>query len=170
MKVTGYAFREAIRQHELRAKAAADTFDGTLKKFPDEKKPSPQAVIEQFATSERAVARLQSAQAQYNLKVSVDVLGEHMTLSEAVKLVGGVGRIEKMWRNAAGGKKDRYGYGNAQDERDPSKVFAVETVSTDEAVKLASVAAKRAGAFRSAIATANAREVEIENLDPALFE
>ena len=44
------------------------------------------------------------------------------------------------------------------------------TMTIPEITKLASVTAKRAGAFRQAIAVGNAREIELEDLDPALFE
>jgi hypothetical protein len=74
-----------------------------------------------------------------------------------------------MWRSAAGGKRrERYGYDD--DELDPTKVRSKPTITPDTAVKLASSAGRVAGAFRAAIATANAQEIEIENLLPELFE
>lgn len=170
MKITGYALRETIKQHELRRDTAAQSFDGSLKAFPKEDKPSPQSVVEQFLVAERAIAQLQVAQMRYNLAVTVQVAGESMTLAEAIKRVGGEGRSEKMWRSAAGPKKDRYGSYRDEDEIDPTKVRAVPTVTTAEAVKLATQAGKRAGAMRAAIATANATSIEIEGLFPALFE
>lgn len=170
MKITGYAIREAIKQHDLRRDTALRAFDGSLRKFPDEEKDTPQKVMEHFLASEHAIAKLQTLQTQYNLKVTVEVLTEKLSLEEAIKRIGGDARAEKMWRSATGPKTDRYaGYSN-NDERDPTKVFAKTTVTPSEATKLASAAAKRAGAFRAAIATGNAREIEFENLDAALFE
>jgi len=169
MKITGYKLREAIKQQELRRDTAASMFDDSLKVFPDETKTAPQDVVKAFLDAETAVARLQTAQMRFNLAVSVDVLGEKMTLAEAIKRVGGQGRAEKMWRSAAGGKRrERYGYDD--DELDPTKVRAKPTITPDTAVKLASSAGRVAGAFRAAIATANAQEIEIENLLPELFE
>lgn len=177
MKITGYMLREAIKQHELRRDTAARAFDGSLKVFPDEEKDSPSTIVEQFLAAETAVAQLQVAQMRYNLAVMVEVTGPgpyagdkvSMTLAEAIKRVGGEGRVEKMWRSATGPKKDRYsGYDN--DEIDPTRIRARAVLKASEAVKLASVAGKRAGALRAAIATANAREVEIESLSPTLFE
>lgn len=170
MKTTGYALREAIKQHELRRDTAARAFSGSLKAFPEEKKETPVQVVQEFLVAEKAIAKLQVAQTRYNLGVSVDVLGEKMCLEEAIKRIGGPARAEKMWRTAAGPKPDRYGSSHEADERDPTRVFSVVTITPREAVKLASGAAKLAGAIRAAIATGNAREVEIEDLDAALFE
>jgi hypothetical protein len=178
MKITGYALREAIKQHELRRDTAASGFDGSLKAFPGDEKMKPQEIVQVFLTAEEAIAKLQVAQMRYNLAVTVEVAGaghyvgdkETMTLAEAIKRVGGMGRSEKMWRSAAGPKKDRYGSYASEDEIDPTRVRAKPTMTTSEAVKLATVAGKRAGGFRAAIATANATPVEIEDLSPALFE
>lgn len=170
MKTTGYGLREAIKQHELRRDTGARAFNGSLKAFADDKKESPLQVVEGFLKAERAIAKLQTAQARYNLLVIVEANGEKMTLSEAIKTIGGVARAEKMWRTATGPKPDRYHtYGN-EDERDPTKVVAKPTVTVNEAVKQATLAGKKAGALRAAIATANAKEVEIEDLDGSLFE
>lgn len=169
MKVTGYQLREAIKQHELRKDTAAGEFSGSLKKFPEEVKDEPVKVVERFLAAEGAIAQLQVAQMRYNLAVTVTYGSGTVTLAEAIKRVGGEGRVEKMWRTATNPKTDRYGYGDA-DSRDPTQIRAISTISTSEVVKLATVAGKRAGALRAAIATANAREVEIEDLTPALFE
>lgn len=169
MKVNGYRLREALKQQELRKDAAAKQFSGTLKKFPDEDKPTPEVVAETFLKAETVIAKLQVAQMRYNLQVPVEVMGERMTLAEAIKRVGGQGRSEKMWKGVIPGGRDRYALYD-EDTRDPNQVRAKPTLDPDRAVILATEAAKRAGAFRAAIATGNAVEVEIENLDPALFE
>jgi hypothetical protein len=173
MKVTGYMLREAIKQHELRREAAYRAFNDALKVFPGEVKDSPVSIVEQLLAAERAIAALQTAQMRYNLAVRVELYGHGwdrtaMTLGEAIKLVGGESRAEKLWRSAAGPKKDKYRY--ESDEIDPTHVRAQPTIKPQEAVKLATAAGKRAGALRAAIATANATEVEIEDLSPALFE
>lgn len=172
MKTTGYALREAIKQHELRRDTAARAFNGSLKAFEDEKgsKETPNQVVDAFLKAERAIAKLQTAQARYNLLTIVEANGEKMTLSEAIKTVGGIARAEKMWRTATGPKPDRYSSYHNEDERDPNKVIAKPTVTPSQAVSQATLMGKRAGGLRAAIATANAREVEIEDLDGALFE
>jgi len=168
MKINGYKIREALKEHELRKEAAQKQFSGTLKKFPGETKPEPQEVATAFLKAETAIAKLQVVQMRYNLEVEVDVLSETMTLAEIIKRVGGLGRMEKMWKGVIPGGKERYVYGD-EDTRDPNQVRAEPTLEPGKAVDLATTAAKTAGAFRAAIATGNAREIEID-LDPALFE
>jgi hypothetical protein len=169
-KTTGYALREAIKQQELRRDTAARTFGGTLKAFKDQTKEAPTLVVKTFLTAELAIAKLQTAQMRYNLAVRVDVLGDGMTLAEAIKRVGGIARAEKMWRSAAGPKPNRYGGLDEDDVRDSTREHAQATITPTEAVKLAAGMAKRTGAIRQAIAVANAQEMVIEDLDPALFE
>lgn len=169
MKITGWLLREAIKSHELRRDTAARAFNGTLRKFDDEVKQAPTEVVAEFLAREASIAALQVAQAQYNLKVRVNHDGRNITLCEAVKLIGGLGRAEKMYRSATGDKPDRYSIRD-DNVRDPNQVRAKETIAPAEAARLASIQAKSAGRLRAAIATGNGTEIEIENLDPALFE
>ena len=170
MKTTGYGLREAIKQAELRRDTAANAFNGSLKKFPDEQKETPQAIVEAFTKAERALVSLQVAQMRYNLSVQVEVNGEKMTLAEAIKRVGGAGRIEKMWKGAIAEPTKRNSYMDDVDERDATKVRATRTVPAAEAMKLATTSGKKSGSLRAAISVANGKEVEIEGLDSALFE
>lgn len=168
MKTTGYGLREAIKFHKLRSEEAASSFDSTLKVFSGDTKEAPQAVVERYLAAETAVSRLQTAQAELNLLVKVTVDGDTITLSEAIKRIGGLGRAEKMWRSVASPKKDRYS--TFEDTRDSTREHAKSTITTTEASALASKVAKTAGRFRAAISTANTVEVDIIDLDPALFE
>lgn len=167
MKITGYRLQHTLRELAHTRDIAAGQFDDSLKVFPGEMKARPQDIMTAYLDAEGKIARLQTGQALYNLKVQVDVLGKRMTLSEAVKLVGGAGRAEKMWRSVAAPKKDRYSY--ERDTRDATAVVATATVTTAEAATLAKEAARWASALREAIQTGNATEIEME-LDPALFE
>src|SRR5580698_4796879 len=99
MRVSGYAIREAIKQQERRRDAAANAFAGSLKKFPDENKEAPNQIMDAFAKAEISLAELQVAQMRYNLAVQVEI-GDKMSLAEAIKRVGGAGRIEKMWKSS----------------------------------------------------------------------
>lgn len=167
MKVTGYKFQHALRELAHTRDIAAGQFDSSLKFFPGDAKPDPKAVMAKYLDAEAKIARLQTGQAHYNLKVRVKVLDTTMTLSEAVKLVGGAGRAEKMWRSVAAPKKDRYGYD--RDERTEGTIVAQRTMTPDEAGDLAKQAARWASALREAIQVGNATDVEIE-LEPGLFE
>lgn len=170
MKTTGWGLKEAIKTHELRRDTAARSFNGSLKAFVDEQKQKPQDIVKQFLDAEAAIATLQVAQAKYNLGVKVQFEGQTITLCEAVKRIGGLGRAEKMWRAATGAKPDRYSSYRDETVREPNQIRAQDTISPSEAAKLASTVAKQAGRLRAAIATANGTEVEVENLDSSLFE
>ena len=169
MKITGYKLRETIRMWELRRKIAGDNFDKSLHAFEGEVQESPQSMVNTFKHADEAIANLQTAQAMYNLSVKVNVLDKEMTLCEAVKLVGGAGRVEKLWRTAAIDKKEPYTYDNKL-VRNATEVRAQRTISLKGAGELATEAAKWSGALRAAIAVANSTEVEIEGLNPDLFE
>jgi len=171
MKTTGNMLRDGIALHSLRRDTAQRGFDGTLKAFPGEAKESPQQVMARIERAELAICSLQEAQMRFNLAVKVDVDGMGpMTLAYAIKIVGGAGKIEKMWKSVASPQKDRYGGYNHDDVRDPTKVVAGPTVTTAEAVEYAITAAKRSSALRAAISKGNLQMVEIEDLNPALFE
>lgn len=169
MKITGYKLRETIRMWELRRKMSEENFDKSLHTFDGEDVEDPQTIMVNFKHADDAVANLQTAQAMYNLSVKVNVLGEEMTLCEAVKRVGGAGRVEKLWRTAAVNKVDNYSYRNDL-VRNADEVRARRTITFQQAGELASKAAKFAGALRAAIAVANSTEVEVQGLNPDLFE
>ena len=159
-KVTGYSLKEQIKRATMVRDTTASMFDNTLSKFPDEDKEAPQKVVDRFKAADLALARIQVVQQRYNLEVKVEVLVENMTLCEAIKRVGGAARVEKMLRSCAGVKKDRYGYGQDEDTRDPNMIRAERTIAQPQALELAQEGAKVAGAIRAAIATGNAEEVD----------
>jgi hypothetical protein len=169
MRVTGYALREAIKRHTLRRDTAASMFENTLKRFPDEHKPTPDEVMNTFVTADLAIAALQTAQMRYNIEQVVKIGGRSISLAEAIKRVGGVGRSEKMWRSAAAPSK-RDAYGRDDDERDPSRVRSVVTLTPLEAADRALLAGKQAAELRQAIAVANAAALDIESLSAELME
>ena len=169
MKITGYKLQHRLRElHHLRDMAASQ-FDHGRSRFDDDNKPTSKQAFDRYEAAEATIAKLQTAQSQYNLALRVDVLGESLTLAEAVKRVGGAGRMEKMWRSIAVQKKDRYGFDN-DEVRDAGSIRAKATVTVDEAAGYAQKAARFASALREAIQVANATAVEIDELDPSLFE
>lgn len=169
MKTDGYALREAIKQWELRKEVAECGFSGSLHKFKDDVKETPQQIVEAYLKAEDAIAKLQVAQMRYNLAVKVEVQGEGMTLAEAIKRSGSAGRIEKMWKTATSQER-HHRYGDDGLTRVANQERAEATLDAKTAMNLATHAGKRSGAFRAAIATANAAKVEVEDLNPALFE
>lgn len=168
MHIDGYMIREALKQWDLRKTTSEQAFKGTLHKFEGDVKDTPQAVVEEYLRAEEAIAKLQVVQMRYNLAVKVTVLGESMILAEAIKRVGSAGRVEKMWKSAA--PKERASYYDDQLTRDPTQERAKPTLTLKEITELTAASTKRSGAFRAAIATANAVSIDIEDLNPSLFE
>lgn len=167
MKVTGYRLREALRRWQLRRDTAAGQFPKALTAFPGEDKPEPRGIADKVLQAEIMIATLQGAQTRYNLAVRVSIGGTEHTLLDCVKRIGGFGRIEKMWRGAAALKEDRYSYGDLT--RQAGTVVAERTITVDDAATKAQSVAALLGEYREAIAVGNAREIELEDLDPALF-
>ena len=161
MNVNGLRLQQAIRAQTERRKLVEARFAGSLKKFPDEKKPSPIALMEELEDAERRIALLQVAQARYNLTVEVEVQGKRVTLQEAVKLLGGSSRIERKWADAAAEEVDRYG----STVRDKDSIVCQRQVEPEKCTELARVAGKRVRSLRYAIAKGNATELDISGLD-----
>lgn len=171
MKVTGYKLREALRRWQLRRDTAAGQFDKSLMAFEGEDKPKPEAIADAVLKAEAAIALLQTAQTRYNIMVGVEVADVgRLTLLGCVKLIGGLARVEKLWRNAAGTEKKGRSIYDLVHGRDKDQLVAKRTVSFDEAAKLAEGIGRQLAALRVAIATGNAAEVPIEDLDATLFE
>jgi len=173
MQITGYALREALKQWELRLAAANNDFNGSLHRFKDDvDKPTPQQVVASILASEQAIVALQLAQMKYNLSVQVEVQGQMMTLAEAIKHVGAAGKIEKIWKTAAVGSKQNGFFATDPTIRElnPNQERAVAVLKDQELLDLTRQASKRAGALKTAIATANAVSQTIPDLDPSLFE
>ncbi len=169
MQIDGYALREALKQWELRKDAAEKAFTSSLHKFADEKKDAPQQVVDAYLKAEDAISKLQVAQMRYNLAVKVEVQGEKMTLAEAIKRVGGAGRVEKMWKGATPQER-HHRYGDDGLTRTAGQERAEATIDAKTVVSLATQASKRSGAYRAAIAKTNGVSLDIEDLSPALFE
>jgi hypothetical protein len=166
MKISGYKLREALRNKRTLRDVLATRFNETLFQF--EAGAKPQDVAKGFQEADQAVAMLEEAQQFYNQQVNVEVEGKTMTLVRAIKLVGGAGRLEKMWRSAATDTgRDRYS-SYREMSRKSDEEHARRMVSVDDAIELAQKAARFASALRSAIAEANARKVEL-NLSPDLI-
>lgn len=173
MKVTGYRIQHALRELEQAREVASQQFRDNIMQFEsqDEKLELPE-VFAQFTSLERKIAKLQVQQALYNLAVTVNVMGENMTLHEAVKLVGGAGRAEKMWRDVVKGNhasRTRSLFGN-DTVRSKDQEYAKRSIGVNEALGHAKLAAKTASALRQAIQLGNATEIDLQGLEPSLLE
>jgi hypothetical protein len=172
MKIDGYKLREAIKQHELKAAAALSEFPGSLQKFADEEKPTPFEVSLEIEQAELALAKLRTAQAQYNIRIRVPFRNDEITLAEAVKSIVALGKVEKLWKDLATSRGNRHAhiYGSQQQTRDANQIVSSPTTTSAECVAQTKKISTELGRLKQAIATANAREVEIEGLDQTLFE
>lgn len=169
MQITGYKLQHAIRESEHMKNLAASQWDGSLHAFADEEKAGPLKVMIEYRAQEERLCALQVAQSRYNLAIEVDILGTKMSLCRAIKLVGGAGRAEKMWRSAASGeKKDRYSI-RSELTRSKDEERAKPTISREDASAQAKTSARYAASLREAIQVGNATAVEIE-MDASLFE
>jgi RNase H-fold protein (predicted Holliday junction resolvase) len=159
MKITGYKLREALKMNQLELSTIGSQFQESLYCFEGEVKPKPQEVIDKIQQLESNIARLQTAQSLYNLIVKVHVDDETLTLEEAIKRVGGAGRISKMWRIAAQGQQaDRWEMMQNR-SRKTDDILATPTVAKSEALEYTKRAEKYASSLRNAIAIGNTTEV-----------
>lgn len=169
MLITGYQLKEAIKMATLELGAVKTQFDESLYAFEEEEKQSPVDVAKATHALETKIAKLQTAQSEYNLAVELEVLGEKMPLETAVKLVGGAGRMSKLWRVAAQGSvRDRWARKQQVVRREGDEV-AKDTISKADALLKSKEAEKLASALRSAIAVGNTAKIGIAWLDESLL-
>jgi len=159
MMINGYKLQQAIREAIAERDTQAARFEPSLSYFPGESKGDPREIARRFHEAERRLCALQTAQARYNLAVKVTVMGQSMSLCEAIKLVGGAGRSEKAWRSAGAEKKERYSY--RDDTRQEGTIVAQKTLTLEEIDAERKTAHRWAAALRTAIASGNAAEREL---------
>jgi len=168
MNVTGFQMTNRLRELQDLREIVAAQFNECLFRFQGEQKPSPEELTRTFEECERKIALLQVAQARYNLSVTVEVLGQAMTLHQAVKRVGGAARLAKLWKDAAKRTNTAaYGYGPMAREKDNE--YAERTVSVESCLAHSTQASRVASALRQAIQLGNSVAVDIDGLDPELF-
>lgn len=174
MEVTGYTFKEAIKMAILELDTVRSTFDESLYVFAGEERQDPVEIAKRIEELEGQIAQLQTAQAEYNLTVSVTVknmdgLPASMSLMSAIKLVGGMGRLAKMWRTAASGKQvDRYDRQRFQTRSKDTEV-AQPTMKKVDALAAAKSYSRFAAALGGAISTGNTTKLDIAWIDASLF-
>ena len=171
MIVNGYKLRETIKMKQLELSTIQTQFEDSLFKFEGEAKIHPKDVVNQIKKLEHEIALLQTAQNSYNSSVTVtlDGMNEPVRLAYAIKIVGGAGRVAKMWRSAAQGKtRDRWDR-MAPEIRKSDEEKAQRVMDNKEALEEAKIGEKFASSVRSAIATGNAEDVDIAFIDESLF-
>lgn len=174
MKINGYRLRAAIKRKEVTLQVAIRTFEESAYQYAsDKQKYDLGDLMETVANTEIEITDLQACQSRYNLSVLVPYTNTndelfHITLCQAVKLVGGAGREEKLWRSLLP-KKERYGF-----ERVPTRSAGDEhaklAVNYEELVDYVDSAAKCAANLRANIAVGNNTEVEIPELSEDMLD
>lgn len=168
MKVTGYKIQHKLKQLEQLKEVAAQQFNDNIMQFESQAdKLELPDVFAKYTALEKRIARLQAAQCQYNSLVKVNVLGEDMSLLEAVKLIGGAGRAEKMWKDVVKGNRSSR-YSLMDNSRSKDQEYAKRSLGINEAVGFTQQATEVASALREAIQVGNAVEIELE-LDASLL-
>jgi hypothetical protein len=171
MKITGYQLIDRIEVLREKAQAINSQFTGSLYRFaaPTEEKPDPRALMQDYFDCERKVALLQSTQAAYNVRVTVEVLGEKLQLQQAVKLIGSATRIKNNWMSATTGGQDGRHPSHYHDfVREKENEYAQRVVSMEECLRLSQQASDFVAALKQAIRAGNAVEMEFD-IDPAVF-
>ena len=175
MKITGFQMMDRMEVLREQGQIATKQFVRSLFRFEAEQdKPDPRDLMQTFADNERKIALLQTAQAQYNVLVQVEVDGETMPLQQAIKMYGSVKQIKQNWQTAAKpdpteGTKPRYYSDSDFTTRQSGNEYAERVVSMDECKTLALNAANLALALKQAIRSGNAAVVELE-IDPSVWE
>ena len=154
----------------MELESVVSTFEDTLYKFKDEKKPTPYAVSELILQLEYDLSKLQSAQKYYNSNIIFNYNGEDMTLQTAINFVGGLGRLSKKWRVAAQSKKRKSFYGIDFTKRNKDEEVAEPTITKEEALYKFKKVEKQAAELRNLIAENNTKMVEISFIDEVLFD
>jgi hypothetical protein len=155
MELDGYKIRAALKRWDDARTLASQTFADSLYAFDGEEKRNPEEVAEQFQVADVFYASLQIIQAVYNQRMKVDFLSKKISLAVAVKMIGGAGRVEKMWKDAVTGRKRDIYDDREQRRRDADTEYAKKTISQARAMEKANEASKLANQLRNGIARAN---------------
>jgi len=169
VKVNGFRLQHRIRELSNMRDVYTKQFSEGRYSFPGEEKRTPVAAMKFLGDTERQIVELQVAQAEFNTRVRVSVDGMDVPLMYAIKMLGSLGRMEKMWRSASKGDGERYRYNDFEKERDKDKIYAVSSMTMEEYAAKSREAGARASRYREAIAMGNATALEMD-VDPGLFE
>jgi hypothetical protein len=174
MKVNGHQLREAIKRWEMKRETVLRGFDKSFfRKKSEETKKSPIEIAAEFKKCEFIIAKLQAAQTRYNIETTVEFVEDSslmkISLCEAVKRIGGYGRLESMWRKASLQEEDpnedmKMRYSESTKIEWPVRVTSIET-AVAEATQINLVC----GSLRGAIAQGNTREMDFSDLMPEYF-
>lgn len=166
MKINGFKLQLILKQLNSTRDLVQAQFPETLWRFEGESKASPDEVAAQFQKLEVKLAKAQTAQVLFNTRVFCEVMGERMTLAEAVKRIGGAGRYERLWKQCVK-KKDTPRWARSDDaekKREKDATYAAPTITSVEILQRVKKASQQLAALKEAIAIGNAKEFELSEL------
>jgi hypothetical protein len=170
MRINGYKLQHILADLKQEREMLTALFDKETRAYPSEKAGDPMAVSENLEKCEAEIVHIQEVQSGYNREVRIELGGKPFSLSAAVKLAGGLGRIEGMWRKLVGeissSHRNRYSEGLESRVKDREEV-QVFTVSLDVAKKKLREATKMTRECKEAVAGGNGQMIEIGD-DPVV--
>lgn len=167
MKVNGFQIRESIKHWTLRREMAIKLFNDEGFIFQDETKVIPAIRAAEVQKADEAVAKLESFQQLFNAAQSVTFNEASITLSQAVKMVAGIGRMENLWKAYAskglsGQAASRRGYGEStNDVRKDGETHAVRVTPLETCIDAATKFARQQAALRALIASGNGHQIDV---------
>ena len=164
MEVSGYLLKTGIETATRRRTGLTSMFTDSVMVFPSEmgSKEKPEEISRKLDAIEQDLVALQCAQDRYNATVMVDNMGQKMTLSQAIKTVGGISRMEKLWEAAGTPKEDRYGSYASAERSTEGKEYKTYVVIPQDSMKRSEEYSKRRSALSRAIAEANGTKISME--------
>lgn len=166
MKVTGSQFKQAIKTRQVRLRMLIDQFPQALMFFEgDEGRTDPMELEDEITILEGEVIKLQTAQALYNSRVNLEVDKERVTLAEAIKRAGFATKMIALWKLASNNRNFDH-----RSVREKDHVYAVPSVSVDEIRDKIVTYTSLESQYNAAIARGNLEEVEMQDLNPELFD
>jgi hypothetical protein len=178
VKANGSRLKLLLKLWNDKKLASMSKWSGSFWRFPSHGDDflSPGDVNEELIEADSAIAILQTIQAQYNLKVMINVGGTESSLLQAVKQIGGAGRSEKRWAEASRNDNDstrrmrRWEVEQHNAPRDTDKEYPVPTMEADTIAEYSLGATKHAAQLREGIAKGNGTMLEIEIPDGLLID
>lgn len=173
MKISGYKLIDRLEELKEQAKNVDAQFASSLHKFNEETDTSstatPQEIMQKYEELQTKIGKLQEAQSVYNMKVRVKFQNEALTLNRAIKEYGSLGRVKNQWKTATVAANSRSAYYGLELARSKEQIYAVRTISIENASTLYEAANKRVGLLKQAIRSGNATEINVE-MDETAFE
>ena len=168
IEVTGYMIRTGIETATRHRDGLVSLFKNSTKKFSGEEKDDLKAISKNLEQAELNLVELQVIQDLYNQAVVVNnpsFGGDRFTLSQAIKMVGGLSRMEKIWKDA-GETTDRI-YGR-HDQRVEGTEYATLAVPVKESTAISESFSKRKSTLSRLISEANGTKINMQVTDGLL--